>query len=170
MLYGIPAHHEALSRAAWGVGSDVPFFLEDVPAALARGRGEKLKRVKGLSDEVWIVILKPDFAVSTSMAYSLLDDCLTFDENNVKIKVREFLTYTGGKPTAQMTNDFEGPVFSAHPELAEARDRLLSSGAAFAGLCGSGSALFAVFEDETRGREVADRWCSPWLSYYCRIC
>jgi 4-diphosphocytidyl-2-C-methyl-D-erythritol kinase len=53
-------------------------------------------------------------------------------------------------------NDFEGVVFSVHPELGAIRDELAAQGAELARLSGSGSAVFAVFE-ETGAAETAAR-------------
>jgi len=50
-------------------------------------------------------------------------------------------------------NDLEGPVAARHPEIEAARAALLAAGARAAGLSGSGSAVFGLFE----GREAAER-------------
>ena len=43
-------------------------------------------------------------------------------------------------------NDFEATVFKAHPELAAIKQSLYDSGAIYASMSGSGSALFALYE------------------------
>ena len=45
-----------------------------------------------------------------------------------------------------LVNDFEATVFEAHPELAVIKQSLYDSGAAYASMSGSGSALFALYE------------------------
>jgi 4-diphosphocytidyl-2C-methyl-D-erythritol kinase len=62
------------------------------------------------------------------------------------------------------------PIFAAHPDLAAARNRLMEAGARWAGLCGSGSALFGVFESEAQAKEATRGWRFPWLSFVCRPC
>ena len=42
-------------------------------------------------------------------------------------------------------NDFEKPVFSEHPELASLKEELYASGAVYASMSGSGSALYGIF-------------------------
>lgn len=44
-----------------------------------------------------------------------------------------------------LVNDFEAPVFKAHPELAAIKQSLYDSGAVYASMSGSGSALFALY-------------------------
>ena len=45
-----------------------------------------------------------------------------------------------------LVNDFEVSVFKAHPELAAIKQSLYDSGAIYASMSGSGSALFALYE------------------------
>ncbi len=169
-LHNIPKDHEALFSAAEEIGSDIPFFLSNLTAALGRGRGERLQSVKGLNSTFELVVVKPDFEISTAWAYGQLDDILTFEEKSINIVVHGFSAYTGGFPTAQMTNDFEGLLFNTRPELTKARNRMLDAGAVFSGLCGSGSAIFGVFKDHTSAKKAASEFCSPWFSYVCRPC
>lgn len=44
-----------------------------------------------------------------------------------------------------LVNDFEATVFKAHPELAAIKQSLYDSGAVYASMSGSGSALFALY-------------------------
>ena len=169
-LYGISREEPQLWSAAANLGADVTFFLADIPAAVGQGRGEEITPCPGLAAQDCIVVVWPGFSVSTVQAYRMVDEALTFDENNSKITICRFLEYQGGTPTAGMTNDFERVIFAAHPELDAARDRLLQAGARFAGLCGSGSALFGVFDDKAQGRAAARGWRLPWLSFVCNPC
>jgi len=45
-----------------------------------------------------------------------------------------------------LVNDFEATVFKAHPELAAIKQSLYDSGAVYASMSGSGSALFALYK------------------------
>ena len=45
-----------------------------------------------------------------------------------------------------LVNDFEATVFKAHPELAAINQSLYDSGAVYASMSGSGSALFALYK------------------------
>ena len=166
-LYGIRHSLEDLLSLATEIGSDVSFFASGFSAALGQEKGERLSRVCGLSSEDHVLIVKPDFDISTGWAYQLLDDHLTFDKKNIKILSYDFLGYTSGLPTALMTNDFETPVFSAYSGLGDARNRILSRGAKSAGLCGSGSALYGVFEDGDSIGAIADDFGPPWLTFIC---
>jgi 4-diphosphocytidyl-2-C-methyl-D-erythritol kinase len=44
-----------------------------------------------------------------------------------------------------VTNAFEPHILAAHPDIAALKDKLLSSGAIYASMSGSGSAVFGLF-------------------------
>ncbi len=176
---------EILLAAAAELGSDVPFFIHASmnrpktncsAAALAEGRGERLTPVKGLSPDLTIVIIFPGYEISTAWAYQTVEEFLTFTEIDIILINRNFLQYEGGIPFLEMGNDFEKPVFKTYPELAEARQWLLQAGALFAGLSGSGSALYGVFDGEAAirvqqlGLPAVDKRGArqSWLSFVCR--
>lgn len=168
-LYGVGDDGKpVLSEIGASIGSDVPFFTADFPVALCRGRGEIISQSHGLSKDRFILLLMPDFSISTSWAYRTLDDCLTFNTEDVKLSVREFSEYQGGIPTAGMGNDFEHPVFAAHPELEYACNRMLEMGAVHAAMTGSGSAIYGIFDGEAAIRAAKSGWCQSWLSFVCR--
>jgi 4-diphosphocytidyl-2-C-methyl-D-erythritol kinase len=54
-----------------------------------------------------------------------------------------------------MENDFETPVFDAHPILRQIRTRLQAEGAEAALLSGSGATVFGLFADETTAVRAA---------------
>ena len=45
-----------------------------------------------------------------------------------------------------LANDFETTVFKKHPELAAIKQSLYDSGAIYAAMSGSGSAIFAIYK------------------------
>ena len=100
----------------------------------------------------------------------MLDDILTFDEKNIKIIFRSFLGYEGGAFQDLMSNDFEQVIFPHHPILKTARDQLLKAGAITAGLCGSGSALFGIFDGNNEALAASMLSQPPWLSFVFRPC
>lgn len=49
-----------------------------------------------------------------------------------------------------ITNDFEIPVFKAHPEIESIKDNLYNAGAVFAIMSGSGSTVYGLFEKDSK--------------------
>jgi 4-diphosphocytidyl-2-C-methyl-D-erythritol kinase len=52
-------------------------------------------------------------------------------------------------------NDFESPVFAKHPELRALYERLAGTGPVWVRLCGSGSAVAAVYKKERERDDAA---------------
>jgi 4-diphosphocytidyl-2-C-methyl-D-erythritol kinase len=130
-----------LREVASGIGADVAFFLSG-GTALGLGRGEEIYPLVDLPAH-WIVVVRPQFGVSTAEAYAWYDDDRTA---GVK-ETRELQILPVPWPTraAQMINDLEPPVVRRHPEISTIKASLREAGAVAAAMSGSGSAVFGLF-------------------------
>ncbi len=142
-----------LHEVAAGVGSDVPFFLVG-GAAVGVGRGEEVYPLPDPPRQRCLLLLIPDFGVSTAEAYAQLSaqrrDGLTPAQRRNIISVFVSTTSVSAcgdarNATGLLSNDFEAAVFPRFPRLSEWKERLVKAGALPAMLSGSGSALFGVF-------------------------
>ena len=176
---GIEINSNVLLRLAGKIGSDVSFFLfiddrfnrlNQYTAALGQEKGEVLSPSYGLESEDRVLIVWPRFQISTQEAYQNLDDVLTFNLKNRTLNTRTFLNFRGNLRITGISNDFEGPVFAAYPELTSAKAQLLGSGAKYASLSGSGSAIYGIFGVEAMSKAVQIKWPESWLSFACRPC
>jgi 4-diphosphocytidyl-2-C-methyl-D-erythritol kinase len=143
---------ERLLAILEGLGADVPFFAVG-GRALAVGRGETLFPLPP-ERPYWIVLVNPGLSIETAKAYSWLTESHRF--NNMLGFCARFVSLHGDGERALETgpNDFETPIFHRFPELAEVKRRLLSCGARFASLTGSGASLFGQFTSESEAREA----------------
>ena len=146
---------EEKKQIAKKLGADVPFFLEKSEALSAVGIGEILSPVQlHISHPILIVKLKDAF-ISTVKAYSML-----------RIKNREKQTDYGEvfrnmpEPSGwrdHIVNDFEEVAFAMHPVLFSLKQGLYKSGAEFALMSGSGSALFAIYADKVTAQSAHEK-------------
>ena len=133
-----------MERFAAQLGSDCPFFITAEPS-FATGRGELLEPAdgpKGNLDGYYIAVVKPDEAVSTAMAYKQIK-CRKPAKCCRDVVRQPIDTWKD-----DLSNDFEEPVFKAHPRLASIKQQLYDLGAVYAQMSGSGSALFGIFRKE----------------------
>ncbi len=138
---------EALAKLGSTVGSDVPFFIFK-SAALCRGRGE-LVTPQPLAEPLAILLLKPDFAVSTAAAYSRWRDSREIP--GIAYAPQEFHGY-------RLVNDLERPVFEKYVFLAELKTWLLKQPeVAAALLSGSGSTVLAVLKEARSADALGQR-------------
>ncbi|MEX0747066.1 MAG: 4-(cytidine 5'-diphospho)-2-C-methyl-D-erythritol kinase, partial [Rhodothermales bacterium] len=143
------------------LGSDVPFFLGP-EAAYGTRRGEMLEMLmdpetrEPYRPPFPLVIAVPAVSVSTALAYSLVTP-----KPERRPDLREIvLSNDLERWRRELANDFEGPVFEQFPAIAAVRNALSDSGADYVSMSGSGSAVYAFFEDDTTATAAAEamRW------------
>ena len=139
-----------LHKIAAGLGSDVPFFLYG-GTALGFGRGEIVESVGDISEPRMLVVT-PDVDVSTASAYRRIDASRLTNEGVESIlRVCRFMAKSGDLRDGTLVNDLESSVFSAEPEIARVKEKLLDFGAVNTAMSGSGASVFAIFDkEETR--------------------
>jgi 4-diphosphocytidyl-2-C-methyl-D-erythritol kinase len=150
LLFGLKLEKKQLMQLGAKLGSDVPFFFT-CGQALASGRGELLDETHN-SDDYWIVLVTPNFQISTANSYAALSLTLTHEREKFMLsgyrtadELVESLRHAG--------NDFEANHLIVYPEIGQIRDRLLNSGARLARLSGSGPTVFGIYR-EAPGSEL----------------
>lgn len=148
---------EALGKAALELGSDVPFFL-GAGTAFGRGRGEQLEPlIDPETDEPYrplypLVVAVPRVEVPTVEAYTMIEPRRT-----PRPDLREVVRSNDlQRWTDELINDFEQPVLSRYSAIREVKMSLTSAGSAYAALSGSGSAVYAFFEEDDRATAAAE--------------
>jgi 4-diphosphocytidyl-2-C-methyl-D-erythritol kinase len=145
-LYGGRLPSSRLTNMAAGIGSDVPFFLVQ-SAAWCRGRGEIVEPAAVPS--LPLLLLKPQFGVSTAWAYQRWRD-------SRELPGVDFAAQSAGELSLQ--NDLERPVFEKHIFLAQMKGWLRDQPEVTAALMsGSGSTVFAVLRDSKSADAIAAR-------------
>jgi len=155
-LFPGEADRETLLAIAGTLGSDVPFFLADSPFTLAWGRGERLFPVDPLASAPVLLALPP-VGVPTPWAYQSLAEARSREPvlRGPRVLDPDLLAdWEGVSSLAE--NDFQEIVFREHPLLQRIHAELEGKGPMFSLLSGSGSALFALFADETTARRAGE--------------
>lgn len=124
------------------LGSDCPFFIINKPC-FATGRGEILEEIAVDLAAYRIVLINPGIHINTGWAFSNLTPAKPVRS------VKEIIQQPINTWKEELKNDFEDPVFAAHPAVKEIKDRLYAQGAIYAAMSGSGSTVFGIFSSET---------------------
>jgi 4-diphosphocytidyl-2-C-methyl-D-erythritol kinase len=160
-LFDHPAQSEALHRIAAGLGSDVPFFLQEGPA-IGTGRGEQIEPLapfEALRNSV-LLLVRPAFGVSTPWAYGkLAEHPESLNGQPGRAAELVALLRSGNLQGASRAfyNSLEAPVFDKYPFLAVLKDFLVEEGAAVALLSGSGSTTFALSETMATAQTLREK-------------
>jgi 4-diphosphocytidyl-2-C-methyl-D-erythritol kinase len=156
---GSPLSQAQLIELGAQIGSDVPCFLLQTPAADGAGRGEQVTPVE-FTWKLPLLLIKPPFPIPTPWAYK----CWAGSKEIPGAPYAPQLC-----PWGVMVNDLERPVFEKHLLLPTLKKWLLEQGGVRAALMsGSGSTMFAITETLSQADEIASKareWCgeTSWI-------
>jgi len=150
-LWGLNLSFDELRELGCRIGADVPAFISG-SLSLATGRGDKIEELKPIEKKDVLVVF-PNLFISTKKAYESLDSMLTRKKNLDKITSSFVLL---NDDFEGLYNVFEEIIFKEFPELGKIKDFLVTSGAEFSQMSGTGSAIFGIF-DEGRSCSYATR-------------
>ena len=142
-LFALNLSEDELIDAAAALGSDTAFFVRNTPQ-ICTGRGEVMTPIALPLEGLWLVVVKPEEGVSTAEAYGGVKPAVPTVslEDSLQLPVEQW--------QGRVKNDFEPHIFEAHTAIASLKQMLLSSGAVYASMSGSGSALFGLFREQPK--------------------
>ncbi|WP_126973805.1 4-(cytidine 5'-diphospho)-2-C-methyl-D-erythritol kinase [Gynurincola endophyticus] len=129
---------EQLIDFAARIGSDCAFFIKNTPC-LAKGRGDVLTAIELSLNGYQILVVHPGIHISTPWAFQQIKP------QPAGFDLALLPTYAVDEWRKVLFNQFEEPVFNAHPVTKMIKDQLYEQGALYAALSGSGSACFGIF-------------------------
>lgn len=168
-MWNINASKEELEAFAKTLGADVPFFLTGGTAKI-EGIGEIVTKIPA-KNKFFVVLVKPDFGVSTVYAYSKVKFPLT---NQRKIhRITDALrekAFTTQVAKELLFNRFEEFVFPENFEIEKIKKTLESFGCASL-MSGSGATVFALTSSQKESEEIIERLLvHRWNSWAVSSC
>src|ERR1035437_10040242 len=141
--FGLNIDNFSLKVLALEVGSDCPFFVDNVPS-LASGRGEIFTSVKPVLSGNYLVIVNPGVGINTGEAYK---NCRT----EVPLtSLRQLIERPVIEWKGLIVNDFEDFAFMKHPIIHNIKEELYKSNAIFSLMSGSGSSVYGIFSEKPK--------------------
>ncbi|CEP91806.1 4-diphosphocytidyl-2-C-methyl-D-erythritol kinase [[Clostridium] sordellii] len=153
-----------LKDIALQLGADVPFCITG-GSALAQGIGEELTDIKGLNENIHIIICKPNIFVSTKEVYQSLD------MNEIKKrpdnqKLIDALQVNDVKYVSEnMVNVLEEVTSSKYNEINQIERIIMDNKALGSMMSGSGPTVFGLFDN----KEYAIRAKEELLQNYNQV-
>ena len=148
-LWDVKISRNELENMASCLGADVPFFLCG-GTALGLGRGDQVYPLLDVLKH-WVVLMVPDFGVSTASAYEWYDEEETVLLGDSVLMYQSPALWPIGSEA--LRNDLEAPVACHHQDIVKMKTELLAEGAVASLLSGSGASVFGLF---TRRRAAVD--------------
>lgn len=156
-LWDLRTPPDRLETLAGEIGSDVAFFLNTSPAAVCRGRGERVEALT-LRQDLHFVLVCPPVGVSTADVYRSL---VTPERPRPIGPVLEALTREDTTALGRsLFNRLQPTAELIRPELTLVRDALANLGPPILDghlMSGSGSAYFGLARDRNAARVAARR-------------
>jgi len=123
------------------LGSDCAFFIEN-KSAFASEKGDVFSPAQIDLSNYCMVIVYPAIHSNTAEAYKGIVSA------KPKKNIQEIIS--GGIKTwpTNLVNDFEATIFTHYPSLEKIKNKFYSSGAIYASMSGSGSAMYGIFENK----------------------
>jgi 4-diphosphocytidyl-2-C-methyl-D-erythritol kinase len=137
-FFNLAISSDILSDFASELGSDCPFFMQSVPC-FATGRGEVLKPITLDISNYSLLLIHPEIHINTGWAFSKIKP------GRPKYNLKESISKPPREWIHTVYNDFELPVFQAHPQLQFIKNQLYAAGAIYASMTGSGSTIYGIF-------------------------
>jgi 4-diphosphocytidyl-2-C-methyl-D-erythritol kinase len=150
----VPRHE--LHHFAAKLGADAAFFSSGAALALAWGRGERQFRMPA-PPSLPALVAVPQIQVATPEAYAWWDEQNRSPSPRGPVTLDADALSTWGSIGRLGGNDFETVVFAKHPQLRSLYERIAGTGPVWVRLCGSGSAVAAVYKKERERDDAMQR-------------
>jgi len=133
---------EQMQDYARRLGSDCAFFIQNKPV-FAFEKGDHFDSINLDLSGFFLILIKPAINVNTALAYA------NIVPYRPSLPVKEIINLPVEKWKELLKNDFETSVFKSYPEIGTIKKQLYESGALYASMSGSGSAVFGIFKTKT---------------------
>lgn len=143
-----------LSALAEQIGSDVPLFLRPSSVCIS-GRGEIVEPVS-LPWRGWMVLVMPEYPISTAQVYRMYRDTRQRPQADARACLDRNIRFAG-QLDELLFNDLEASIFAVEPRLRELKSSVEGATDHKFHVTGSGSTLFACFDDFEAARDLRER-------------
>jgi len=154
-LFNLNLSEEELIQISKNIGMDVPFFILGDTVHVT-GRGENVKRIETIPNNVYFVLAKPNFNISTKHAYETLD----YEKTGKRFKTAKMLSAIReediNKIAENMHNDFEYSVCKEYSIINEIKKKMIENKALNALMSGSGPTVFGITKEKAVAENILD--------------
>lgn len=157
-LYGTALSLKEQQIIGQTLGADIPFCLQG-GTVLAEGIGDELSPLPDLSEHNWwVVLLKPEFGVSTKEVYQGLDPTWFEDKFTSPLVADLWNKNQSCKSLEFGGNLLERVTIEHFPQIKQLKTELANAGAMLSLMSGSGPTVFGIFAREEQARQFRTKY------------
>lgn len=145
---------DTLETLAAELGSDVPFCICG-GSAIAKGRGEIIVPLSDMPETIVVLAKLRNLDVSTAWVYKNYNPGRVVNNPSIE-QIAEELPKGGKAITHYMGNVLETVTIPANPQIASIKATMLSAGAYYSMMSGSGPTVFAFAENQEIAEKIVD--------------
>lgn len=150
-MFDYPLSKEDIFSLCLLIGADSPFFING-KTSLCEGIGEIITPIESKVKK-WVIIIKSDINISTKEAYKKAD-LVAFNHPDTKKCTYALINGDENLLFKNASNVFEDVSKDEFPEIESIKESLLSLGAKFSMMSGSGSAIYGIFDSKNEASDA----------------
>ncbi len=147
-----------LIEYALQLGSDCPFFITNKPC-FATGRGEEMKEINLDLGDYHFILVDSGVHINTGWAFGELTH-----KPHEAGEIERVVSLPLETWKERLVNDFEEPVFKAHPSIKNIKGELYKAGAIYASLTGTGGSVYGIFNKKIKGLKLDKEYKVHYLN------
>ena len=163
-LWQLKLSENKLKELGLKLGADVPFCIGG-QTALAENIGEKLTKIDGLSENIFILVCKPELFVSTKEIYEEIDSKIIEKRPNNKLLIQLLKENKIQQIADNMYNVLEEVTRERYPVIEEIEKIMMENDALGSMMNGSGPTVFGLY----RNREDAENCKNKLLKKFSQV-
>jgi len=159
-LYNLELSMKELGKLGARLGSDVPFCLNPL-TLIGEGRGERLSEAGNPCPELWLVLCKPPFGVSTKEVYQHFSEVQVTQRPDLAGALVGLQSGDRKLLYASLGNNLEDATFALYPQLSIWAQEITALGAEKVMMAGSGPTLMAFVKNKKEAEKLKSSFEKP---------
>ena len=160
-LWQLKLSENKLKELGLKLGADVPFCIGG-QTALAENIGEKLTKIDGLSENIFILVCKPELFVSTKEIYEEIDSKIIEKRPNNKLLIQLLKENKIQQIADNMYNVLEEVTRERYPVIEEIEKIMMENDALGSMMSGSGPTVFGLYINREDAENCKNKLLKKW--------
>jgi len=147
-LFNFSFNLKELITIATDLGMDIPYFFVR-GTVYGTGRGEILYQLQPIKGPLKLILINPNFQITSKWAYQAYDE--EYEKRKQNKEIKQYLHQCSELKLADLKkiafNSFDATIVKFYPLIKEIKSQLKETGASVVSVSGSGPTVYGIYED-----------------------